>query len=113
MVAQHGTAEFFYITIVNPMRYPANESPFECFKTAVKAHVAWGLKQLLNRVPYQDAVSIRKELIWHYGKSGYYRFYRRERGLMPKDQTYIKQIFREKGIKEEPTYERYTEEYIW
>lgn len=34
-------------------------------------------------------------------------------GLMPKDQAYIKQLFRNKGIKEEPTYQRYTEEYIW
>lgn len=34
-------------------------------------------------------------------------------GLMPKDQAYIRQLFRNKGIKEEPTYQRYTEEYIW
>ena len=49
----------------------------------------------------------------HYGKTGYYRLYRGERGLMPKDQAYIKQLFRNKGIKEEPAYQRYTEEYIW
>ena len=36
-----------------------------------------------------------------------------ERGLMPKDQAYIRQLFHNKGIKEEPTYQRYTEEYIW
>lgn len=76
-------------------------------------HVAWGLKQLLNRIPYEDAVSIRIQLVGHYGKTGYYRFYRGERGLMPKDQAYIRQLFRNKGIKEEPTYQRYTEEYIW
>ena len=33
--------------------------------------------------------------------------------LMPKDQAYIRQLFHNKGIKEEPTYQRYTEEYIW
>ena len=63
----------------------------------------WGLKQLLNRIPYEDAVSIRIQLVGHYGKTGYYRFYRGERGLMPKDQAYIRQLFRNKGIKEEPT----------
>ena len=31
---------------------------------------------------------------------------------MPKDQAYIKQVFRNKGIKEEPTYQRYTEESV-
>ena len=52
-------------------------------------------------------------MVGHYGKTGYYRFYRGERGLMPKDQAYIRQLFHNKGIKEEPTYQRYTEEYIW
>ena len=85
----------------------------DSFKTAVKVHVAWGLKRLLDRIPYEDAVSIRIQMVGHYGKTGYYRFYRGERGLMPKDQAYIRQLFRNKGIKEEPTYQRYTEEYIW
>ena len=48
-----------------------------------------GLKRLLDRIPYEDAVSIRMQLVGHYGKTGYYRFYRGERGLMPKDQAYI------------------------
>ena len=102
-----------YITNVNPARYPADGNQCECFKTAVKVHVTWGLKRLLDRIPYEDAVSIRSQLVGHYGKTGYYRLYRGERGLMPKDQAYIKQLFRNKGIKEEPTYQRYTEEYIW
>ena len=70
--------------------------------------MAWGLKQLLNRIPYEDAVSIRIQMVGHYGKTGYYRFYRGERGLMPKDQADIKQLCRNKGIKEEPTDQRYT-----
>ena len=110
---QLDTADNLYITIVNPARYPADGNQCECFKTAVKVHVAWGLKRLLDRIPYEDAVSIRIQLVGHYGKTGYYRFYRGERGLMPKDQAYIRQLFRNKGIKEEPTYQRYTEEYIW
>ena len=75
--------------------------------------MAWGLKKILNKVPYENAVSIRNQLIGYYGKTGYYRLYSWERGLMPKDKNYIKQIIRIKGIKEEPTYQRYTEEYIW
>lgn len=38
---------------------------------------------------------------------------RRTEGLCIRSQAYIKQLFRNKGIKEEPTYQRYTEEYIW
>lgn len=113
IAAQNNGADYLYITNVNPARYPADGNQCECFKTAVKVHVTWGLKRLLDRIPYEDAVSIRSQLVGHYGKTGYYRLYRGERGLMPKDQAYIKQLFRNKGIKEEPTYQRYTEEYIW
>ncbi len=113
IAAQYNGADYLYITSVNPARYPADGNQCECFKTAVKVHVTWGLKRLLDRIPYGDAVSIRSQLVGHYGKTGYYRLYRGERGLMPKDQAYIKQLFRNKGIKEEPAYQRYTEEYIW
>lgn len=113
LAAQHDSADYLYITIINPARYPADGNRCECFKAAVKVHVAWGLKRLLDRIPYEDAVSIRMQMTGHYGKSGYYRFYRGERGLMPEDQAYIKRLFRNKGIKEEPAYQRYTDEYIW
>ena len=60
---QLDTADNLYITIINPARYPADGNQCECFKTAVKVHVAWGLKQLLNRIPYEDAVSIRIQMV--------------------------------------------------
>lgn len=113
IATQYDTADSLYITIINPARFPADGNQCPCFKTAVKVRVAWGVKRLLDRVPYADAVSIRRQLVGHYGKTGYYRFYREERGLMPEDQAYIKQLLRNKGMKEEPDYQRYTEEYIW
>lgn len=113
IAAHYNGTDHLYITSLNPMRYPADGNQCECFKAAVKVHVAWGLKQLLERVPYEDAIGIRSQLIGHYGKTGYYRLYRGERGIMPKDQAYIKQLFINKGIKEEPAYHHTTEEYIW
>lgn len=56
IAAQNETADYLYISIVNPTRYPADGNQCECFKTAVKVHVAWGLKRLLDRIPYEDAV---------------------------------------------------------
>ncbi len=76
--------------------------------------MAWGLKQLLNRIPYEDAVSIRIQMGDTMGKQDIIGSIVENGGLMPKDQAYIRQLFRNKGIKkEEPTYQRYTEEYIW
>lgn len=68
IATQLDTADNLYITIINPARYPADGNQCECFKTAVKVHVAWGLKRLLDRIPYEDAVSIRIQLVGHYGK---------------------------------------------
>lgn len=51
IATQLDTADNLYITIINPARYPADGNQCECFKTAVKVHVAWGLKRLLDRIP--------------------------------------------------------------
>ena len=66
VVAQDKIADYLYISIVNPARYPADGNQCECFKTATKVHVAWGLKRLLDRIPYEDAVSIRIQMVGHY-----------------------------------------------
>lgn len=112
LAAQHSTADEPYISIVNPMSFPSDGNSCPYFKNAGKVRVAWGTKHLLNRIPHEDAVSIRKQLIRHFGKTGYYRFYREEHYLTPKEQSFIKEIFRNKGIATEPTFDRYTEEYI-
>ena len=39
IAAQNETADYLYISIVNPARYPADGNQCECFKTAVKVHV--------------------------------------------------------------------------
>ena len=63
IAAKNEITDYLYISIVNPARYPADGNQCECFKTAVKVHVAWGLKRLLDRIPYEDAVSIRMQLV--------------------------------------------------
>ncbi len=75
--------------------------------------MAWGVKGLLDKIPYEDAVSIKQKLIGHFGKTKYYRFYREERYLTPKEQAYIRQVFCNKGITEAPSFTRYTDEYMW
>ena len=56
---------------------------------------------------------MRNQLVGHFGKTTYYRFYRQEQGLFPKAQAYIRQVFKQYGIAEEPKFERYSEEYSY
>ena len=46
-------------------------------------------------------------------RTTYYRCYRKERLLKPKEQEYIRQLFLKRGIKEEPVYDEYVEQYEW
>ncbi len=48
---------------------------------------------------------MRNQLVGHFGKTTYYRFYRQEQGLFPKAQAYIRQVFKQYGIAEEPKFE--------
>ena len=50
---------------------------------------------------------MRNQLVGHFGKTTYYRFYRQEQGLFPKAQAYIRQVFKQYGIAEEPKFERF------
>ena len=75
--------------------------------------MAWGIKHLLDKVPYEAADEMRRQLIAHFGKNTYYRFYRLERPLRPEDQEFVCRLFQRKGIAEAPRFERYSEEYYF
>ena len=113
MAALLTTADTSYISIINPMCIPATGIDCPHFQNAEKIHVAWGISHLLDNVPYKDGTNIKQQLIGHFGKTLYYRFYREERFLSPTDQNYIRQLFRRKGITEEPVFDSYTDEYNW
>ena len=72
------TADTSYISIVNPMCIPATGIDCPHFQNAEKIHVAWGISHLLDNVPYKDGTNIKQQLIGHFGKTLYYRFYREE-----------------------------------
>lgn len=113
VAALNGKDRYPVISIVNPLCYPAEGESCPQFLKARKTRVAWGVKKLFESLPYNEAVSLRRQLVAHFGKSKYYRFYREERGLSPQDQAFIRQLLQRKGIKAEPVFDRYTDEYAW
>ena len=101
------------LSIINPNRIPADTTDCPYFRKAQKYRVAWGIRHLLDNVPHKCAAPMRNQLVGHFGKTTYYRFYRQEQGLFPKAQAYIRQVFKQYGIAEEPKFERYSEEYSY
>ena len=51
--------------------------------------------------------------LYYFGRSGYYRFYRKESLLNPKDQAFVRQTFRRYGITSEPAYDGFVDKYAW
>ena len=52
-------------------------------------------------------------MLEYFGRNSYYRFLRKERLISPSEQKYIRQLFRKRGIEDEPVYDEYLERYEW
>lgn len=113
LAAAHCTSQYPTLSIINPNYIPADTTDCPYFRSARKQRVAWGIRHLLDNVPHKCAAPMRNQLIGHFGKTAYYRFYRQEQALFPKAQAYIRQVFKQNGIAEEPKFERYSEEYSY
>ncbi|WP_293739421.1 DUF6078 family protein [uncultured Parabacteroides sp.] len=102
-----------HIRIVNSAYFPVGDATCPDFKPAKKVRIAWGITNLLEKVPYRTARHLRKIMIFHFTKTLYYRYYRKEYGILPEAQLYIRKLFRQHGVEEEPVFDSYTEEYEW
>ena len=102
-----------HVRIVNPAYFPVGDAACPDFKSAKKVRIAWGITNLLEKVPYRTARHLRKLMSFHHTKTLYYRYYRKEYGIPPEAQLYIRKLFRQHGVEEEPVFDSYTEEYEW
>lgn len=113
LVAENCDTQYPTLSIINPNCIPADTKTCPHFRSTQKLHMAWGFKHLLDNVPYKDGSALRQQLVNHFGKTNYYRYYRQERPLLPKDQAYFKQALLQKGITDEPKFDRYSDEYYY
>ena len=72
---------------------------------------ARGMTHLLDRVPLSDAKIIDKQIRAYFGRNNYYRSMSKVRLIKPQEQEYIRQLFRRKGITDEPEFDEYVEYY--
>lgn len=113
LVAKHSTSIHHVIRIINPACIPGNTETCPYFRPISEVRMAWGIKRLLDNIPHKDAKELKAQIIGHFGRTHYYRLYRKEYGLLPDEQDFIRRLFRNKGITDEPAFESYTDEYVW
>ncbi len=113
LVAKSNTSQYPTLQIINPNCIPEDTACCKYFQPIRKERLAWGFKKIFDNVPHKYATAMRQQIISHFGKTAYYRFYRHKYPLMPEDQAYICQVFKQNGIMEEPKFDKYTDEYIF
>ena len=84
-----------------------------CTADKQKIRVAWGVRNLFDDVPLSLAADMRRQIVSYFGKTHYYRIYRKERFITPEGQRYIRHIFTQNGITDALQFESYSEVYKW
>lgn len=102
-----------FIRIVNPAQAASAGEDCPYFKPDQLIRLASGITHLLDNLPHQSAVVIKQQLLSYFGRSYYYRLWRKERLLTLEDQEYIRRLFLIEGITDAPAFDEYVESYSW
>lgn len=111
--ALHIPTDCQFIKIVNPTYTPEMNAKCPYYRSGETVRFACGVAHLYDNLPHNAAVAIKRSLLYYFGRSGYYRFYRKESLLNPKDQAFVRQTFRRYGITSEPAYDGFVDKYAW
>lgn len=113
LVAEQCISKNSTIRVVNPKCIPEDTNMCPFFHVVQVVRLAWGVRNLLDKVPLKEAKVLKSKMLNYFGRNIYYSIYRKERGMTPEQQRFVSQIFRNQGIAEAPAFEYYTEEYKW
>lgn len=112
-IAQNIPIDFKYITIINPSYIPPKDKNCTYFKECKTIRLASGMLHLFDNINHKDAIIIKQQMFAHFKRSMYYRIRNGERFLKPHEQDYIRQLFLDRGITQEPVYDVYIDQYDW
>ena len=112
LVASNVDAETPLYTIVNPA-YVATKIECPFFRKIQILRYARGIARLFDNIPHAKAISAKRRIISHFGKTLYYRVFNKERLLNPEDIDFVRQVFTKLEIAEEPAFDEYVDQYDW
>lgn len=99
--------------ILNPVRTQNDETSCPDFLIDTPVKHAYGWTHMFDKLMHETAVAVKNELLYHYGKTEFYRLKRKEKSFTPKDQQYVRNVFLRYGVKDEPHYDQYQYDYKW
>lgn len=108
---RHVPTETVSVSILNPALTDEDGENCNYFFADRKVKFALGMTQMLDKLPYRKAREIKRALYAHFDRSMYYRILNKERYIKPSEQNYIRKLFLQKGITEEPIFDSYVDHY--
>lgn len=83
-----------------------------CFQEIETIRVALGFKNIFREVKARHAPRMRAQMMQYlHGNGTYYRYYRGEKALSPKQQIWIKELFRTYGYTQDIEFDDYKDTY--
>ena len=112
MAAQHADAKIAAFQVVNP-NFIASHEECSYFHSDQLIRYAVGITRLFNNIPYSKIRRIKGSIQAYFGRSTYYRIYRKERYITPNEQDFVRALFLKEGIQEEPMFDEYIDTHAW
>lgn len=113
LVSKQLTPKQQIFSIVNPActTPQADSCPF--FKADQMDRYALGITYLLDNLPHNKAIDIKRAMKANFSKGTLYRIQKKERLITPEEQNIIRMIFIRHGIHTDPLFDQYVEQYDW
>ena len=83
------------------------------FKADKEKRYALGITHLLDDLPHNKAIAIKRAMNANFSKGTLYRIQKKERSITPAEQNIIRHIFIQYGIHADPLFDEYIEQYDW
>ncbi len=106
------TEDTRYINVLSPQWKLTGKKCTE-FLDDTPVKYAYGWNKMFDKLIHEQAVAVKNELLYSFGKNLFYRLKRHERPFTPQAQDFVRNVFQRHGIGEEPEYDYYTYEYQW
>lgn len=100
-------------SIVNPACTTPQGDSCPYFKSDKMDRYARGISRLLDDLPHNKAVAVKRAIHAHFSKGTLYRIQNKERLISPDEQDIFRKIFIQYGIKNDPVFDEYVEQYDW
>ena len=102
-----------FIKIVNPSLQKDLTNGCPCYRPNEKVKVAYGISHIYDNVPYSKMKKIKLKIQGKLNKTTYYRIFRKERPLWPKDQQIFQEVFSSFDITEPVVFDECHEVINW